>query len=166
MRRLTYIVVVSGLLSALAALPGPNTLIGSFTSTFMASRVLGFLPSGLLIAAVPAYAAATNIKPTARLLICSGVVFVFMVLSIPTLIQEAKTCNYMWRTTDYDTHEYADLLVMEDLRIDGRVVLSDKFTSYFSRRFLHTYAVTVPSQHASPAIDYSAREAVWQLALP
>lgn len=165
MKRLTYVLGVTAFISAFLALPAVNVFVARITSGFMAERVLCFFPSGLLIASVPAYVAAINIKPTFKRLVSSGVLLVFAVLIAPVLFREAKGCYYMWRTKDYDSHEYADLLRMKHLGIGRQIVLSDPFTSYFARRFLYTYAVTVPAGHASPSIDYPTRDAIWMNAL-
>jgi len=165
MQRLTYILSVTALISTFLAFPAVNRFVAQFTSAFMAERVLSFFPSGLLIASVPAYVAAIGLRSIARRLVSCGVVLAFALVIAPLSFREAKNCFYMWRTEDYDSHEYGDLLRMRHLGLEKQTILSDPFTSYFSRRFLKTYAVTVPPGHASPSIDYSTRDAIWKNAL-
>ena len=78
---------------------------------------------------------------------------------------EAKTGLYVLRSGRYQVSEYQHLTVLEEYDLDRKLVLSDPHTSYYLRRFTGAYAVTVPPGHASPAVDYRTRDALWELCL-
>lgn len=98
-----------------------------------------------------------------RILIYVVMVAVLVVL-LPVVLLQAKVHAYFLQTDEYDIHPYADLRQLEPFDLTGLIVLSDPYTSYFARRFLGCYAVTVPPGHASPAVDYASRDQVWELA--
>ena len=144
------------------ALPPVNAVLASRTSTYMAQRVLWLMPTGLLLGLLP-WSAASVAGPRRIHAGMQAALIVTIVVSLcPDLWQGLKTHVYLVRTNDYDTHPYACLEKLGACGLAGRVVLSDPFTSYFARRFLGAYAVTVPSGHAAPAIDYVERDAVYR----
>ena len=44
--------------------------------------------------------------------------------------------------------------------LQGKILVSDPWTSYFARYLLGTYAVAVPAGHSSSTVDADAREAI------
>ena len=67
--------------------------------------------------------------------------------------------HYLARTADLDTHWCAHLKRLEGLKLSGKTVLSDAFTSYYARGMLGTYCLTTPRLLTSPVLNYDAMDA-------
>ncbi len=159
-RVLSLEILVAGALSVLAAVPFLNHLLETRISGYMAERVLLFFPSGLVMVSLLPVSGDVRMPPLFRR-VSIALLVVYTAVSVALVLEEVKSMVYAWNTREYDSHEYAGLMALQPMNLLRKTVLSDPYTSYYARRFVGSYAVTVPSGHASPAVDYVSRDAVW-----
>ena len=158
-------VLVWGALVLFVCIPPVNAFVGRQTSTWMAVRIPLLFPYGLAAAhALPLIGGAVRRGGLWRVLAVCGVVLVLAGLA-PLAARRALLHAYLVRTHDYDRHPYAYLRETVGTELQGMTVLSDPWASYYGRVLIGTYAVVVPPGHASPAVDYTFREAVARSAL-
>jgi len=157
-----------GLLAAtllLLCLPPVNGLIRQRMGGFMAERVPAFFPLGLVTAVGVRAMTSARIGRLAR----GGLVLVVLglagVFAMPGAGKAALLQRYLTLGQDYEQHPQQHLRAAAELGLGGATVLSDPWTSYHARGLLGAYAVTVPAGHASPAVDYEARDHAARTAL-
>ncbi len=159
---LVYLLGIGAAIAVLGLIPFVNRVISEKTSSFMGERIYYFIPGGLLIASL-AFARNIFTNNLKRWRVMSYMLLIVYALAcVPTFYREAKVTYYLGTTRDYDVHEYADLKRLQEFGLSGKTVLSDPFTSYFARRFLGCYAITVHAGHASPAVEYEVRNQLWR----
>jgi hypothetical protein len=156
---------LGALLVLVGMIPLINRFIAGATSTFMAGRLHYFMPGGLLVALLATPRKALVVQCRRWRVLSYVLLAAYAAASVPALYHQVKVTYYLGTTHDYDVHEYHDLLALQPFGLSGKTVLSDPFTSYFARRFLGCYTITVPAGHASPAVDYAERNRVWQSVL-
>ncbi len=151
--------IVFGCVLLFFCLPPVNVFLARHTSSYMSGRVPWLFPFGAAL--VFAWDNVCEMFLKFKKINIAGmcVLLVSCVLVIPAVWQKGLFHLYMIRTSDYDRHPYEYLgAVPGDIR--GKVVLSDPNTSYFLRGMAGAYVVTVPAGHASPAVDYKARDTI------
>jgi len=164
-RQKVFPFAVLSLFLLLLCVPALNGSLAKHTSSFMSARVPYLLPCGL-VAAIGIYGASIMEERLkwVRVVWCAALLCALAPLAVLG-IKMALSQVYLTRTHDYDQHPWQYLDELAALNLRGKVVLSDPFTSYYVRAVLGCYAVTVPSGHASPAIDYKKCDAAAKLAL-
>jgi len=161
--------LVLGAVLVILCAPAVNRAIAERTSWYMARRVPYFFPLGLVMAiswsclkrhfALGSRAGAERFLRAGALLVALGL-FVGAAVLGPSAKAVLLLHAYLVRTDDLDRHRYAYLREEVGDAIAGRTAVSDPTTSYFARGMVGTYTITVPSGHASPAVDYVRRDAL------
>lgn len=156
--RLACWLAAFGLLLLLLCVPSIHWIVGRATSRFMAARVCSFFPLGVavLVGVMACFGSGTRRWGRVAIGVCLAILAVTFFL--PRAWHVARLQYYLLRTEDYDAHPFEHLRQSPGRPFDGNLVLSDPWTSYFARGMIGTYAVSVPSGHASPAVDYDARD--------
>ena len=151
--------------------PSVVEMIAAMTSGYMARRVVRFAPVAMIMVLVLSVLMARTAEGVVTTKTTVTIVLVLAIqggLLAPYLMADFKRHLYFMRTPEYAVHPYESLAGLPASRkrsLRGVTVLSDPFTSYFARRFVGCYGVTVPPGHASPALDYGKRDAVYMRAL-
>jgi hypothetical protein len=163
--RVTRWLLVLGLLLLFLAVPCVNRAVGGVTSRFMAERVCSFFPLGLavLVGVTACFGSGTRRGARATIAVCLAILAV--TFFVPRAWHVARLQYYLFRTAEYDEHPFEHLQRTPGRQFEGRLVLSDPWTSYFARGMIGTYAISVPAGHASPAVDYAARDELARRAL-
>ena len=155
-RPLTPLLAMATVLLA-CSMPLINEGIAARTSSYMAGRIPFLLPYGIVMALAVGCARVRCHVTWGGVGAClAGAICIGMLL-LPAW-HFVRLQSYLGRTDDYAHHPYGyiETVLAENYR--GQTLLSDPWTSYYARGMVGTYAITVPSGHASPAVDYEARD--------
>jgi len=87
-----------------------------------------------------------------------AVMIVGLLLVAPRAFSSATFHLYICRKHDYDRHRMACLEDVAKLGLRGKTVLSDPWTSYYTRGMTGAYVLTVIRDHASPTVNYQQRD--------